>query len=839
MTRSVETRTVLDAEGARFVVLGKRIARAAFDANQFVGRDAELQFLVGALEFAMRGRGARVAVVGEPGIGKSRLVREFLAQVPASVRPVVVRCASLDATAAYALVSSLLRASFRIQVTADEGTARAGVVDALSGERVAPDAAEVQLVLNVLGYGERFPFRPESRRSILADVLRRLLIAYGQHNPIVLVAEDMHWADDASVGVLSEVSEVVDSLPCLFLVTARPGWQPTWSAERLVLRPLERREAGLLAQAAARFELEPRVAERIVDRAEGNPFFLEELARSSNAASAEAPGVGQFGVPQVPPSIRELLQAQLDRLPAKTKRAVWAAAVCGRAFRLAIVQRLVPDLELVSELNTLQDEGLLVHGAVGSDAEYGFRHSLIHEVAYAMQLRDQRRSLHGAVGAALEDLYPSRTDELVHELAFHYGRGSDAEKARTWLVRAGDRARALFANAESEAYYAAALEWSASGSEQPTQAAILERTGDVRARVGQTEAALVSFHDALQQLPATARLDGARLKRKIGVALGVTSAYADAVSALDDARTVLGGSDEEELARIEVAIGHIEWRRGNYASAHEVLSRAVRRNYAAEDVRAEALKHLGTVAVHMADLPAAETFYERSSTIFGRLEDHLGLGDVRNNLGIVYRRLARHEEALAQWRVALQLRERTGDRRGLGATHNNLGELYRLLGDLPKARSEFGRAFEIWDGIGDSAFAALALIGRGATQVDNGEVDSGRLDLVEAEKRLLALDQSWLLPEVYRYLGSAELARGDLDAAQHAAQRALNLARDAGAPQQQATSQRVLGEIALRRGDRELARQLLDASRLTLIDIGEADEVVRTEAVLRASGMRF
>ena len=128
------------------------------------------------------------------------------------------------------------------------------------------------------------------------------------------------------------------------------------------------------------------------------------------------------------------MQAQLDRLPAKTKRAVWAAAVCGRAFRLAIVQRLVPDLELVSELNTLQDEGLLVHGAVGSDAEYGFRHSLINEVAYAMQLRDQRRSLHGAVGAALEDLYPSRTDELVHELAFHYGRGSDAEKARTWLV---------------------------------------------------------------------------------------------------------------------------------------------------------------------------------------------------------------------------------------------------------------------------------------------------------------------------------------------------------------------------------------------------------------------
>ena len=309
-------------------------------------------------------------------------------------------------------------------------------MDALSGERVAPDAAEVQLVLNVLGYGERFPFRPESRRSILADVLRRLLIAYGQHNPIVLVAEDMHWADDASVGVLSEVSEVVDSLPCLFLVTARPGWQPTWSAERLVLRPLERREAGLLAQAAARFELEPRVAERIVDRAEGNPFFLEELARSSNAASAEAPGVGQFGVPQVPPTIRELLQAQLDRLPAKTKRAVWAAAVCGRAFRLAIVQRLVPDLELVSELNTLQDEGLLVHGAVGSDAEYGFRHSLIHEVAYAMQLRDQRRSLHGAVGAAL-GLYPSRTDELVHELAFHYGRGSDAEKARTWLVAPG------------------------------------------------------------------------------------------------------------------------------------------------------------------------------------------------------------------------------------------------------------------------------------------------------------------------------------------------------------------------------------------------------------------
>ena len=137
---------------------------------------------------------------------------------------------------------------------------------------LAPDAAEVPLVLNVLGYGERFPFQPESE-TLNPRGHRRLLIAYGQHNPIVLVAEDMHWADDASVGVLSEVSEVVDSLPCLFLVTARPGWQPTWSAERLVLRPLERREAGFLAQAAARFELEPRVAKRIVERAEGNPSF--------------------------------------------------------------------------------------------------------------------------------------------------------------------------------------------------------------------------------------------------------------------------------------------------------------------------------------------------------------------------------------------------------------------------------------------------------------------------------------------------------------------------------------------------------------------------------------
>jgi tetratricopeptide (TPR) repeat protein len=279
----------------------------------------------------------------------------------------------------------------------------------------------------------------------------------------------------------------------------------------------------------------------------------------------------------------------------------------------------------------------------------------------------------------------------------------------------------------------------------------------------------------------------------------------------------------------------LHWRRGEYSDAQQALAEAVAIASRAGDevVLAEGLKQLGNIPLHTGEPKDAIDYFRRSQAIYEQLEDIAGIGAVRMNLGTAYGMLGLWDECLAELGASLDLHTRIGDRWHIGLVYNNMGEAYRERGDLQDAIAAFQQAFTIYSEIGDASHAALTLLGMGMARVDSGQVSEGRTNLLEAEAQFKTLDRSMYMPDIYRFLSSAELAMGNFDAATQHAARSVEFARAANARHQEAMTQRVMGEIALARGDVRTARELLETSRRTLAEVGEAGELARTEAILR------
>jgi tetratricopeptide (TPR) repeat protein len=785
-----------------------------------------------------------VHLVGDAGIGKSRLVRELRAGSESEVVQVVGRCVSFEVDRPFALLARLIRDVVRVPSGNDEDTAREGIERVLAGIGPSVDPLDTALLLDVLGYGERSAVDPQSRQRVLLRLIRRLLAAYSQRAPVLIVTEDLHWADPASCALLSDLARDIPSRRCLLVSTARPGVVPPWPAQIVSLEALPQSGARALIESAFAAPVDERLAETILARTSGNPFFIEEVVRGlreANVVVVEASGrvVARPGAtPRVPTTVQEVLEARLDRLAPAPKRVLQVAAVCGRVFRQRVVERLVPEVARGDSLGVLERESFILAHAVQPEATYAFRHALIQEVAYHNQLQAQRTVTHEAIGEALEVIYADRLDELVGELAFHYGQSANDQKALLWLVRAGDRAKALFANTEALGYYTAALERSADGEGEFEAGSLLEHIGVVQSLVGRYDDALANFRLALQRMPTPGASVVARLQRRIGTSLLLKSAYSEAAAAFAIGLNVLASSadpNDAETARIGVQLGQLQFRRGEFASAREALGGAVQlaSSLGLDDLLAEGLKQLGNVAFHTGDLKGAVDEYLRSRAIHERLENLSGIAEVRNNLGTVYRRMARWDDSLAEYDAGLALWERIGNPWGVALCHNNIGEVHRSRGEPREAITSYERALAGFEGIGAATEAAITLIGLGAARVEQSDVERGRLDLLEAARRLEVLGSTGYLPEVYRYMASAELAAGRSDEARCAANRSLDYARAGTARHQEAATLRVLGEIALADGEPEAARALLEVSRETLRRLGDTLELARTEAVLQ------
>jgi class 3 adenylate cyclase/tetratricopeptide (TPR) repeat protein len=452
LDRPVETYEVLGAGADR----GRLAASVQRGLSPFVGRRAELELLRQALTRVREGHGEAVALVGEAGIGKSRLVHEFrqtLADEPVTF--LEARCLPYGATVPFLPLVDMLRATCRVG-EADSPEVIAGKVGrALEVLGLDPGAAPY--LLRLLGVKEGTEalegLTPETLHARTFDILWQMLLSGSRRRPIVLAFDDYHWVDQASEAYLTSVVEGLPAVPVLLLVTHRPGYRQPWAdrsyVSRIALRPLSPRDGMTIVRAvvAAR-PVADSVLELVVRKAEGNPFFLEEMTRALGAGEGAA----------VPDTIHDILAARIDRLAETPKRLLQVASVLGREVSPRLLEAVWDDPaalpDLLAELTRL--EFLDEHAGEGG-AVYAFHHALIQEVAYETLPTTRRQALHAAAGAALERLYAGRLEEAYDRLAYHWSRTTNASQALRYLRALARRAARSFAHAEALATLQAAF----------------------------------------------------------------------------------------------------------------------------------------------------------------------------------------------------------------------------------------------------------------------------------------------------------------------------------------------------------------------------------------------
>jgi class 3 adenylate cyclase/tetratricopeptide (TPR) repeat protein len=476
------------------VVRRRLQAAAARGLTPFVGRQQELAALSQALPRAGAGHGQVVAIVGEAGVGKSRLVYEGL-QSPRTQGWRVLEAASVSYGKAtpYFPVIDLLKQYAQVDDHDEARTVRAKV----TGHVLTLDESlqeTLPALLSLLeAVQEDSPFRhlaPPQRRQRTLEALQRVVLRESQVQPLLLVFEDLHWIDSETQALLDSLVERLPTAQLLLLVNYRPEYQHGWGSKtyytQLRLDPLPPASAAevlraLLGDDSSLTPLKP----LLIERTEGNPFFLEESVRTlvETGVLVGAPGAYALVKPldslQVPATVQAVLSARIDRLPPEEKRLLQTAAVIGHEvpFPLLRVIADVPEEVLYRNLAQLQGAEFLYETQLFPEREYTFKHALTHEVAYGSLLQERRRALHSRIVEALETLSPERLAEQVDRLAHHALRGAVWDKALTYCWQAGARAAARSAYHEAVTYFEQAL---AVLAQLPERRDTLEQAVDLR-----------------------------------------------------------------------------------------------------------------------------------------------------------------------------------------------------------------------------------------------------------------------------------------------------------------------------------------------------------------------
>jgi predicted ATPase len=449
--------------------------------SQFVGRERELTTLHDLLGQVTEGRGQVVRVVGEPGMGKSRLLYEFrrgLLEQP--VTYLEGRCLSYGSTIPYGPVLDLLRDHCGINDTESSEVITAKVHLSLQEVGLDPvqDAPYLLHLLGVLAGSETVAsLRPETVKARTFAILLQIFLRRSQQHPLILAIEDLQWIDPTSNDFLVALVEQLAGVPIFLLTTARPSTPVPWLrksyATQIALAPLTSQESLHLVYAAFGTELVPAaLVQRLLAQAEGNPLFLEELMQGlveqgvcvrtpeGRVTLTEAWRTRPLTAIQLPPTVQGVLTARIDRLPGEAKALLQTLAVIGPTCSWYLLRQVVeaPDAALHQCLRALQEAELLYERPAMPEPEYVFKHALTQEVAYTALPRARRWEVHERTAQAIEGLFSHRLEEHYSELAHHYSHSRNTTKAVGYLQRAGRQAVQRSALVEAISYLTQGLE---------------------------------------------------------------------------------------------------------------------------------------------------------------------------------------------------------------------------------------------------------------------------------------------------------------------------------------------------------------------------------------------
>jgi class 3 adenylate cyclase/tetratricopeptide (TPR) repeat protein len=741
VSRPVGVHRVLRATGAvgRLEVAGGR------PLTPLVGRDRELQRLADAWQSAEEGRGGVVDIRGEAGIGKSRLVRALTEHLGERVGGIVTwQCSALhQATSLYPVMRSLEHVLGLDRVPAPE--ARLTALDRTVRLAGLDQAEAVPLLADLLSLDRRRdPGEPEltprDARSSTLRILEALLVADPARQPLLLVVEDLHWADPTTIELLERITANLPARSALCVVTFRPELEPPWAGRRSVLDirlgPLSSEHVREMLLAAGESAVDPAVAEWVDSAADGVPLFVEEmvkmlsLERGTGSPAAVAPGV--------PPTLEGLLTERLDRLP-DLGDVIDCASVLGREFERDVLGALQPlgDAELAPALALLAAQGIL-RPVAGTRSRLEFTHALVQEAAYERLLRRRRRALHGQVAATLSVSFADVAEREPEIIAHHWTYAAEPAKAATY--------------------------WHAAGTRALERAAFQEAAEHFRRGVEALDQAGVDADD-LQRADFLAHR-AASLQAGYGyAAAGVDDAYAEARPAYERA-----GHDDGVVSVIRG-----QWMfyllRGEYASALELADEMRGRGERAGDPVRLAEGHLyrGLAHMYLGDFGPARLHLDSAFARYRRPEHEDQIYDAQGDTGVgalaynalVLWNLGHVREATERSDRSLELAEQVGGQ----VTRAQAWGMRAILHLTRAEPAEFGhwveqtRAHCVEHSVG--YWRILATLFEGWLLGRSGQLDAGSRQLEESLDAYTRAGSTLSLPHFHILLADLRLVAGD------------------------------------------------------------------------------
>ena len=765
-----------------------------------VGRQAELQRL---LDTVARTREARqlqaVTLVGDAGLGKSRLLRELKAALSAEVSAGVPGCRLLAVRSQpdgmlrpWGLLRSLLAAQFGVADTDSAELARRKVVDGLAPWFDERGERQAQLIgqLSGLDFGDRLRgLDPRSVRDQAFAALRgylQALAAQGDSLP-VLIVEDLHWADDGSLELLQHLLAHAAELPLALIMTSRPALlarRPDWGPPDglVVLGPLAAAHSDELALALLQrmVEVPPQLSELIVGQAEGNPYYMEELVRrlvDDGVIDVDAPHwtvhAERLDKVRLPGTLVGLLQARLDALPASERRAVRQASVIGHVFWDDALQAV--DEDAPQALPALQ-RAAFVRTHETSDfegsTERQFDHHLLHQVTYDTLLKAERRLGHGAVARWLTERTKGRGAEFLAMTGDHAERAGETALAVDCFEQAGREAQRRYANAAAESWLRRAIAL-LGASDSARRIDLLDALGDIADVVGDRSAQdrlHLEIADLLEHHP-----DDSRQARLYFTMALLADRRGDAARSEQLSRQSFEFAERCAAAQwAAMAQGNWAWlhiARQDYAGAarHLEIGLAWAGRIESEITRMETEGQLltlsGMVSMHLTRLDEArgtlEAVLSRGETL-GKPRLQLGALD---NLAVVASSLGRWDEAAAWGERARALAQSIGSRSGVALAQLRLARAAEALGDLATARQWHEQNLPVFRAIGDRRQEAVALRHLGALHLQGGDAQAASPCCAQALTLHRSLDETIEACDVAASAALCQIRLGQTEAA--------------------------------------------------------------------------
>jgi class 3 adenylate cyclase/tetratricopeptide (TPR) repeat protein len=843
-----------------------------------VGREPELQKLQEAVQaLHLRKRGTFILLSGEAGIGKSRLTQEFKSHID-QTRQLVVEGQSLTyrRSVSYWIFLELLRDYLQISPQMSSQAARRRLISKVN-ELLGSQAAELLPYLeHIFSFEHSDPLTAQRLAYLDAGQLRQqiflavrdLLAAEAFRQPLVLILEDLHWADDASLDLLAFLFDSLRQAPLLIFANSRPVQDGklkdvlTLAQKRLgeefVCIPLPglTPEQGerLLSELLASPKLPDAFRQQILQRAAGIPFYLEEILRVliDEGVIHQADGHWRLAARtktvalRVPDNLQDLILARFDRLEQFQRKVLQSASVIGRQFSLPVlagVMKPVNEPELDGALKSLVERAFLLAQAQGTETRYLFRHVLTSDAVYSTLLRRDRNELHGRVGETIEGLYADRLEEQIEVLAGHYLRSSRLDRALHYLILAGQKAARDYASEQARAHFTEANNLLPKVSHTPDGALqVRVGLGDVLVFVGEYSEARQYYQSALETVnlvdPGIKVRQTCALQRKIGTTYERQGDYDQALTCLGDASRVL--EDHPTTLPVEKAnvfndLGWIHFLRGNFEQAKASLSEGLSLVEATQqyDVIASIHNRLGAVAYQQRAYDEADTHVRQSLALREAIGDLAGVARLYNNLGLLGLMRGDLRYAETNFLQSVELLERLGDAEGIALANINAGLVKFDRGNFEAAKKHLETGFTLAEQIGHRFYLGLARMYLGRLSASQGQFLEAENQLQECMHVFEELGAQDNLIDAATYLAENYLAQGDFERSMNWAVKSLDLIREngnqGGGSVQYGRILRLQGAISRRRGELEGARQMLEESAALFHAAYEKLEAARSE----------